>query len=77
MPNIGQERSTSWSECSKKWQPRTSAIRENKGETLADKSDFMERWTEYCSKPYKNEEDSDTVEELIKELDWILPLQER
>jgi len=35
----------------------------------------MERWTEYCSELYKNEDDNDTVEELMKELEWILPPQ--
>jgi len=31
----------------------------------------MERWTEYCSEMYKNKDDNDTVEELMKELEWI------
>jgi len=46
-----------------------------KGKTLTDKSDIMERWTEYCSELYKNEDYNNTVEELMKELEWILPLQ--
>jgi len=59
----------------RKWQPRTSAIKDKKGKTLTDKFDIMERWTEYCSKLYKNEDDNDTVEELKKEREWISPLQ--
>jgi len=35
----------------------------------------MQRWTEYCSELYKNEDDKDTVEELMKELEWISPQQ--
>jgi len=35
----------------------------------------MEIWTEYCSELYKNEDDNDTVEEFMKEVEWILPLQ--
>jgi len=35
----------------------------------------MERWTEYCSKLYKNKDDNDTVKELMKEVEWILPPQ--
>jgi len=56
----------------------TSAIKDKKGKTITDKSDIMERWTEYCSELYKNEDDNDTletVEELMKELEWISPLQ--
>ena len=56
----------------------TSAIKDKKGKTITDKSDIMERWTEYCSELYKNKDDNDTletVEELMKELEWISPLQ--
>jgi len=35
----------------------------------------MERWTEYCSKLHKNKDDNDTVEDSMKELEWILPPQ--
>jgi len=35
----------------------------------------MEIWTEYCSERYKNEYDNDTVDELMKELELISPLQ--
>jgi len=31
----------------------------------------LERWTEYLSELYKNEDDNNTVEELMKELEWI------
>jgi len=37
----------------------------------------MERWTEYCGELYKNEDDNDTVEELMKELEWISPPQKK
>ena len=59
----------------RKWQPRTSAIKDKKGKTLKDKSDIMERWTEYYSELYKNEDDDNTAEELMKELEWISPPQ--
>lgn len=57
----------------KKWQPRLTAIKDDNGTVLMEKSQILQRWTKYCSALYEEQLDHDTAAETIKELEAISP----
>jgi len=55
----------------RKYQPRTSSIKDKNGKLLTEKEDVLARWGEYCSELYSDDQKQDT--QILIELDQISP----
>ena len=55
----------------KKWQPKQSAIKDKDGNILMDKEKIKQRWTEYCSELYKDNDKKNI--KLLEEIEKMSP----